>query len=59
MALTVVNGSLLALLELWFNRPEADMDQAAQTMAEMLLHMLGLSPHEARHVSWRPLPTAT
>jgi hypothetical protein len=23
IALTVVNGSLLALLELWFNRPEA------------------------------------
>jgi hypothetical protein len=55
----VVNGCLLALLELWFKRPAADMDQAAQTMAEMLLHMLGLSPHEARHVAWRPLPAAT
>lgn len=43
VALTVVNGSLLALLELWFNR-------AAQTMAEMLLHMFGPFPHEARLV---------
>ncbi|MER5756961.1 hypothetical protein [Streptomyces sp. NPDC002088] len=59
IALTVVNGSLPALLELWFNRPEADMGQAAQTMAEMLLHVLSLSPHEARHVAWRPLPAAT
>ncbi|MCX4580453.1 hypothetical protein OHB41_46330 [Streptomyces sp. NBC_01571] len=50
IALTVVNGGLLALLELWFNRPEPHMDQAAQTMAEMLLHMFGLFPHEARLV---------
>ncbi|MFF4394906.1 TetR family transcriptional regulator [Streptomyces sp. NPDC001480] len=58
IALTVLNGSLLALLELWFNRPEADIHQAADTMAQMLLHMLGLPPDEACEVARRPLPAA-
>jgi AcrR family transcriptional regulator len=58
IALTALNGSLLALLELWFNRPEADSDQAAGTMAAMILHMLGLSPDEARDLARRPLPAA-
>ncbi|MEU2165829.1 TetR family transcriptional regulator [Streptomyces chengbuensis] len=58
IALTALNGSLLALLELWFSRPEADSDQAAGVMAEMLLHMLGLSPDEARDLARRPLPAA-
>ncbi|MGW8951917.1 TetR/AcrR family transcriptional regulator [Streptomyces sp. NPDC055709] len=58
VALTVLNGSLLALLELWLNQPEADSDQAAGTMAEMLLCVLGLPPDEAREVAWRPLPAA-
>ncbi|MFJ5270847.1 TetR/AcrR family transcriptional regulator [Streptomyces sp. NPDC088358] len=58
IALTVLNGSLLALLELWCKRPEADSDRAAGTMAEMILHMLGLSPDEARDVARRPLPSA-
>lgn len=56
IALTVLNGSLLVLLELWCNQPEADSDQAAGTMAEMVLHMLGLSPDEARDLAGRPLP---
>lgn len=56
VALTVLNGGLLALLELWFSHPEADSDQAAGTLAEMLLHMLGLSSEEARAVARRPLP---
>lgn len=58
VALTVLNGSLLALLELWCKRPEADSDRAAGTMAEMILHVLGLSPDEARDVARRPLPAA-
>ncbi|MFF2431664.1 hypothetical protein [Streptomyces mirabilis] len=58
IAPTVLNGSLLALLELWCNQPEADSDQAAGTMAEMILHMLGLSPDEARDLARRPLPAA-
>jgi AcrR family transcriptional regulator len=59
IALTALNGSLLALLELWFNRPEADRDQAAGTLAAMLLHMLGLPADEARDLTRRPLPAAT
>ncbi|MEI5011648.1 TetR/AcrR family transcriptional regulator [Streptomyces sp. PmtA] len=58
IALTALNGSLLALLELWFSQPEADSDEAAGVMAEMLLHMLGLSPDEARDLARRPLPAA-
>ncbi|WNO76864.1 TetR/AcrR family transcriptional regulator [Streptomyces sp. AM8-1-1] len=58
VALTALNGSLLALLELWLNQPEADSDQAAGTMAEMLLHILGLPLDEAREVASRPLPAA-
>ncbi|MGX5181597.1 TetR/AcrR family transcriptional regulator [Streptomyces avermitilis] len=58
IALTLLNGGLLALLELWCNQPEADSDQAAGTMAEIILHMLGLSPAEARDLAWRPLPAA-
>ncbi|MFF3518131.1 TetR/AcrR family transcriptional regulator [Streptomyces sp. NPDC002573] len=58
VALTVLNGSLLALLELWLHRPEAVSDHAAGKMAELLLHMLGLSPQEARDLARRPLPAA-
>jgi AcrR family transcriptional regulator len=58
VALSAVNGSLLALVELWFSQPEADVDQAAGTMAEMLLHMLGLAPDEAREVARGLLPAA-
>jgi hypothetical protein len=31
---------------------------SATTMAEMLLHMLGLPRMKARDVAWRPLPAA-
>ncbi|MET7536808.1 TetR/AcrR family transcriptional regulator [Streptomyces sp. NPDC005507] len=58
IALTALNGSLLALLELWSNKPEVDSDRAAGAMAETLLHMLGLSPDEARDVARRSLPAA-
>ncbi|MFI0806910.1 TetR/AcrR family transcriptional regulator [Streptomyces echinatus] len=58
IALTALNGSLLALLQLWFHQPEADRDHAAGKMAEMLLHMLGLSADEARDLAQRPLPAA-
>ncbi|WP_326608125.1 TetR/AcrR family transcriptional regulator [Streptomyces sp. NBC_01800] len=58
IAPTALNGSLLALLELGFNKPEVDADQAAGKMAETLLHMLGVSPDEARDVAQRPLPAA-
>ena len=58
IVLTALNGSLLALLQLWFYRPEADNDQAGGTMTEMLLHMLGLSPDEARNLARQPRPAA-
>lgn len=58
VTLTVLNGSLLALLELWLHRPEVDGDQAAGKMAELLLYMLGLSPEEARDLARRPPPAA-
>ncbi|MFD5794239.1 TetR/AcrR family transcriptional regulator [Streptomyces diastatochromogenes] len=58
IALSALNASLLALLELWFTEPEIDSDQAAGTMAEMLLHMLGLPEDEARDVAQRPLGSA-
>ncbi|MFI5551945.1 TetR/AcrR family transcriptional regulator [Streptomyces sp. NPDC051738] len=55
-ALTAVGGSLLALLELRFARPELDGDEAASNLAEMLLRMLGVPPEDARDVARRPLP---
>ncbi|NUP20453.1 MAG: TetR family transcriptional regulator [Streptomyces sp.] len=55
-ALTALGGSLLALLELRFARPEHDGDEAASNLAEMLLRMLGVPPEDARDVARRPLP---
>ncbi|MEU3856454.1 TetR/AcrR family transcriptional regulator [Streptomyces sp. NPDC028722] len=56
LALAALNGSLLALLQLWFTQPQADSDQAASRVVEMLLHLLGLSADEARDLARRPLP---
>ncbi|KQX61333.1 TetR/AcrR family transcriptional regulator [Streptomyces sp. Root1310] len=56
VALTALGGSLLALLELRFARPDLDGDEAASNLAEMLLRMLGLPPRDAREVARRPLP---
>ncbi len=58
VGLVALDGSLLALLELWFTQPEADNGQASDSMAEMLLHTLGLSADEARDIARRPLPPA-
>lgn len=55
-ALTALGGSLLALLELRFARPDRDGDEAASNLAELLLRMLGLAPEDAREVARRPLP---
>ncbi|MER7841048.1 TetR/AcrR family transcriptional regulator [Streptomyces sp. NPDC096040] len=59
LVLVALNGSLLALLELWFTQPEVDNSHASDSMAEMLLHMLGLSADEAHDVARRPLPAAS
>ncbi|MGW0872905.1 TetR/AcrR family transcriptional regulator [Streptomyces sp. NPDC002740] len=56
VALTALGGSLLALLELRFARPDLDADEAASNLAEMLLRMLGVPAKDARDVARRPLP---
>lgn len=56
VALTALGGSLLALVELRFARPELDGDETASNLAEMLLRMLGVPPEDARDVARRPLP---
>ncbi len=56
IALSALNGSLLALLELWFTQPKIDSDRTAGAMAEMLLHMLGVPLEEAGRLVRRPLP---
>ncbi|MEU6094339.1 hypothetical protein [Streptomyces sp. NPDC047079] len=58
VVLVALNGSLLALLELWFTQPEADNSPASDSMAEMLLRMLGLCADEAHDIAGRPLPAA-
>ncbi|MFF4963287.1 TetR/AcrR family transcriptional regulator [Streptomyces sp. NPDC001222] len=58
VVLVALNGSMLALLELWFTHPDVDHGQASDSMAEMLLHMLGLSADDARDIARRPLPAA-
>ncbi|MFF4257069.1 TetR/AcrR family transcriptional regulator [Streptomyces sp. NPDC001663] len=55
-ALTALGGSLLALLEMRFARPELDGDEAASNLAELLLRMLGVPAEDARDVARRPLP---
>ncbi|NUP21359.1 MAG: TetR/AcrR family transcriptional regulator [Streptomyces sp.] len=56
VALTALGGTLLALVELRFARPEVDGDEAAVDLAEMVLRMLGLSADDAHEVARRPLP---
>ncbi|MGW9030543.1 TetR/AcrR family transcriptional regulator [Streptomyces sp. NPDC055722] len=58
VVLVALNGSLLALLELWFTQPEVDNGQASDSLAEMVLYMLGISADEARDIARRPLPAA-
>jgi AcrR family transcriptional regulator len=55
-AVTVLGGSLLALLELRFARPDLDADETASNLAELLLRMLGLPPEDAHDVARSPLP---
>ncbi|WP_328874670.1 TetR/AcrR family transcriptional regulator [Streptomyces sp. NBC_00287] len=56
VALTALGGSLLALVELRFARPDLDGDETASNLAEMLLRMLGVPPEDAYDVARRPLP---
>ncbi|MFF7310855.1 TetR/AcrR family transcriptional regulator [Streptomyces sp. NPDC008137] len=56
VAVTALGGSLLALVELRFARPERDGDEAATNLSEMLPRILGVPPEDARDVARRPLP---
>lgn len=56
VALSALGGTLLSLVELRFTRPDLDGDEAAASLAEMVLRMLGLPPDDAREVARRPLP---
>ncbi|MDT9698970.1 TetR family transcriptional regulator [Streptomyces sp. P17] len=56
VALSALGGSLLALVELRFARPELDGDESASNLAEMLLRMLGVPPEDAHDVARRQLP---
>jgi AcrR family transcriptional regulator len=56
VTLTAMGGSLVSLLELRFDRPDLDGDEAAADLAELVLRMLGVPPAEAHEISRRPLP---
>ncbi|MFJ7077555.1 TetR/AcrR family transcriptional regulator [Streptomyces sp. NPDC098781] len=56
VALSALGGTLLSLVELRFARPDLDGDEAATSLAEMVLRMLGVPPDEAHEVARRPLP---
>ncbi|MFI6438038.1 TetR/AcrR family transcriptional regulator [Streptomyces sp. NPDC050759] len=56
VAVAALGGSLPALLELRFARPDVDGDEAASNLAEILLRMLGASWEDAHEVAQRPLP---
>lgn len=56
IALSALGGSLLALLDPHLAQPDANGDEAAAAMAEMMLRMLGVPADEARDIADRPLP---
>ncbi|MFE6287470.1 TetR/AcrR family transcriptional regulator [Streptomyces sp. NPDC057877] len=56
VALSAMGGSLVALVELRFTRPDLDGDEAASNLAELMLRMLGVPAPEAHEVARRPLP---
>ncbi|MGW0711923.1 TetR/AcrR family transcriptional regulator [Streptomyces sp. NPDC002643] len=57
VALSALGGTLLALVELRFARPDLDGDEAASNLAEMVLRMLGLPEEEAHTIAHHPLPS--
>lgn len=56
VAQSALGGTMLALIELRLTRPEHDGDEAATSLAEMALRMLGVPADEAAEVVRRPLP---
>ncbi|WP_409467799.1 TetR/AcrR family transcriptional regulator [Streptomyces sp. HC307] len=57
VAVSATGGALLSLVELRFSRPDLDGEEAAASLAEMALRMLGVPLDEAHEVTRRPLPT--
>jgi len=60
IALTAMGGSLLALVNMQMSHlaVQPDGDEAAATMAELMLRMLGLASEDARRIARAPLPIA-
>lgn len=56
IALSALGGMLLSLVELRFARPDLDGEEAAASLTEMALYMLGLPEDEARQIARSPLP---
>ncbi|MEV5311202.1 TetR family transcriptional regulator [Streptomyces sp. NPDC052610] len=56
IALSALGGSLLALLDLRLHQPLRDSEEAARSMAELMLRMLGVPADEAHGIAHRPLP---
>ncbi|WP_371673750.1 TetR/AcrR family transcriptional regulator [Streptomyces sp. NBC_00289] len=59
VALSTLGGSLLGLLQLRYSRPDINVEEAAENLAEMVLRMLGVAMDEARDIARRPLPEST
>lgn len=59
LALAVAGGALLGLGNLLRDQPDRDDAQAADTVTEDVLRLLGMSDVEAREVCARPLPDFT
>ena len=59
LALAVAGGALLGLGNLLRAQPDRDDAQAADTVTEDVLRLLGMSDAEAREVCTRPLPDFT
>ena len=56
LALMLVGGALLGLLQMVESRPELDDAEVSDRFAERLLRALGLPSDEARELCRRPLP---
>ena len=56
LALAVVGGALLGLGQLLNDEPDRDDAEAADTVTEHVLRLLGMTPDEARRICQLPLP---
>lgn len=57
LAMTIVAGATICLGRLIHDQPDRDDAEATDSVAEDLLHMMGLSREDAREVARRPLPS--